>query len=58
MEVHKNQSTMAIQRQSFIGQKKDRGYLQNKEYKYVEQFFFNSKIKLSKIWDKEELSQK
>lgn len=40
MEVHKNQSTMAIQRQSYIGQKKDRGYLQNKVYKYTEQFFF------------------
>lgn len=40
MEVHKNQSTMAIQRQSYIGQKKDRGYLQNKVYEYAEQFFF------------------
>ena len=27
-------------RQSYIGQKKDRGYLQNKVYKYAEQFFF------------------
>ena len=54
MEVRKNQSTMAIQRQSYIGQKKDRGYLQNKVYKYAEQFFFIIKPIIIKIWDKKE----